>query len=522
VPIEPSYPPQRQQLMITDAGVSLLITQEHYLGVTDRRGTDVLCMEQDRERIEARPDGPLQIDVDPDAHAYVIYTSGSTGKPKGVKVRHRSLANLLADMRERLGVDADDVFANVTTPAFDLSVPDWYLPLTTGASLAIIPREASRDGVELADWLTRSGATIMQATPTTWQMLVDAGWTGSERLKIVCGGEALSRTLADELLARGACLWHMYGPTEATVWSSAIKLAPGEAATPIGGPIANTTFYILDPNRQPVPVGVPGELYIGGDGLASGYHERGELTAERFVGDPFAHGTGARLYRTGDLMRWREDGTFEFLGRADHQVKLRGYRIELQEIEAVLGAHPTVGAAAASVREDATGDPRLVAYVVPANEQAPAHEELRALMKRSLPSFMVPSTFVTLEALPLTPNGKLDRAALPAPAGARPDLGRQYAAPESPVEETLAAVWQDVLGVDRVGIDDDFFDLGGHSLLALTMLARVHDSLGVLLALRQVFDGPTIRELAQKVATELLAEASGGELAQLLAEAQAP
>jgi len=266
---------------------------------------------------------------------------------------------------------------------------------------------------------------------------------------------------------------------------------------------------------------VPGELHIGGDGVAKGYHERHELTAQKFVQDPFAGGSAGRLYRTGDLVRWRQDGTLEFLGRTDHQVKLRGFRIELQEIESVLGAHPAVGAALVAVREDAPGDRRLVAYVVPVDDQAPEDEELRALLKGSLPPFMVPSTFVTLEALPLTPNGKLDRAALPAPVGARPGLGRRYAAPESPVEETLASVWREVLGVDRVGIDDDFFDLGGHSLLALKLLARVHDSLGVSFALRQLFDGPTIRELAQALTAELLAEASGGELAQLLAEAQA-
>jgi acyl carrier protein len=341
-------------------------------------------------------------------------------------------------------------------------------------------------------------------------------------LKIVCGGEALSRELADELLRRSARLWHMYGPTETTVWSSAIELGPGKGRPPLGGPISNTSFYVLDNHCQPVPVGVPGELYIGGDGLATGYHEQRELTAQKFVEDPFARGTAARLYRTGDLVRWREDGTLEFLGRTDHQVKLRGYRIELQEIESLLSAHPTVGAAVVSVCEVAPGDRRLVAYVVSANGHAPEHGELRALLKRSLPPYMVPSTLMTLEALPLTPNGKLDRTALPAPVGARPSLGRPYAAPESPLEETLASIWREVLGVDRAGLDDDFFDLGGHSLLALKMVARVHDSLGVSCPLRQLFDGPTIRELARALTTELLAEASGDELAQLLAEVQAP
>jgi acyl-coenzyme A synthetase/AMP-(fatty) acid ligase/acyl carrier protein len=452
----------------------------------------------------------------------VIYTSGSTGEPKGVEVSHRSVANLIAEMREHPGIGENDVLANLTTPSFDLSVPDWYLPLTAGARLAIVPREATLDGVELADWLARTGATIVQATPTTWQMLVDAGWKGSEQLKIVCGGEALPRSLAEELLARSASVWHMYGPTETTVWSSAIELRPGDGPPPLGGPIANTRFYVLDADRQPVPVGVPGELYIGGDGVARGYHQRPELTGERFVENPFAFGSAARLYRTGDLVRWREHGTLEFLGRIDHQVKLRGFRIELQEIEAVLGAHPAVGAVAVTVREDSPGDRRLVAYVVPADDRALDKEQLRRLVKSKLPPFMVPSTFVALDTLPVTPNGKLDRASLPAPDGARPDLERPYAAPQSPVEEALASIWREVLGVDRVGIDDDFFDLGGHSLLAVKMLARVQDTLGLNPPLGLLFDHSTIRELARALTAELLGEVSGEDLEQLLAEAQVP
>ncbi|HEX5853263.1 MAG TPA: amino acid adenylation domain-containing protein [Solirubrobacteraceae bacterium] len=519
VPIEPTYPPQRQERLVADADAPVLITQERYLGTIDTPGASVLCVDRDRARLDAHPDGPLEIAVSPDALAYVIYTSGSTGEPKGVEIRHSSVANLIAEMRERPGLGEDDVLANLTTPAFDLSVPDWYLPLTSGARLAIVPREATLDGVDLADWLARTGATIVQATPTTWQMLVDAGWKGSEQLKIVCGGEALPRGLAEELLARGSSVWHMYGPTETTVWSSVIELRPGEGSPPLGGPIANTRLYVLDSERQPVPIGVSGELYIGGDGVARGYHKRPELTAERFVEDPFAFGSAGRLYRTGDLVRWRESGTLEFLGRIDHQVKLRGFRIELQEIEAVLESDPAVGAAVATVREDSPGDRRLVAYVVAADDRAP-EEQLRQLLKSKLPPFMVPSTIVTLDALPVTPNGKLDRAALPAPDGARPDLARPYAAPQSPVEEALVSIWREVLNVDRVGIDDGFFDLGGHSLLAVKMLARVHESLGVSLALRQLFDSSTIRELAQALTAELLAEADGEDLAQILAESQ--
>jgi amino acid adenylation domain-containing protein len=502
VPIEPTYPPQRQEFILADAAAPVLITQDRLLGVIDPRGAAVISVERDRESIEAHSGDPLPHTSDPEQLAYVIYTSGSTGQPKGVEVTHGSVANLIAHTREQPGIDQRDVVANLITPAFDVSGLDWYLPLSTGARLVIVPREATLDSVDLADWLARSKATFVQATPTTWQLLVDGGWEGSDGLKIVCGGEALPRLLADELLRRGASLWHMYGPTETTVWSSVLQLGADAGPTAIGGPIANTSFYVLDANRRPVPIGVPGELYIGGDGLALGYRNRRELTAEKFVDDPFATDGRGRLYRTGDLMRWREAGTLEFHGRIDHQVKLRGFRIELGEIEAVLDGHPAVAASVAAVREDAPGDRRLVAYVVSATGEPPDFEDLRRLLKTKLPPFMIPSTFVALESFPLSANGKLDRQALPAPDGARPDLGRAYAAPETPVQEKLAAIWAEVLGLERVGIDDDFFEIGGHSLLAVKMLTRVLDTLGVEHGLARVFEHSTIRALAEVLARE--------------------
>jgi amino acid adenylation domain-containing protein len=521
VPIDPTYPPQRQEFMLADAQAPALITQSRFLGAVDPRGARVICVEGDRAQIEQRPVEPVEIEVDPEQRAYVIYTSGSTGRPKGVEVTHRSVANLISHMRERPGLSERDVVANLTTPAFDLSVPDWYLPLTTGARLVIVPREATLDGVELADWLARSGATFVQATPTTWQVLIDASWTGSAALKIVCGGEALPRALAEELQSRCASLWHMYGPTETTVWSSILELEPGEGPVPLGGPIANTRFYVVDANRRPVPVGIPGELLIGGDGLALGYHNRVELTAEKFVGDPFSMGSRARLYRTGDLVRRRESGTLEFLGRIDQQVKLRGFRIELGEVEAVLDSHHDVSGAVAIVREDSPGDQRLVAYVVPAGERTVDSEQLRRLCKARLPPFMVPSAFVSLDVFPVTANGKLDRSALPAPDGSRPDLERTYSAPETPVEQSLASIWSEVLGVERIGLDDDFFDLGGHSLLAVKMLSRVQESFDIDLLLRSVFEHSTVRGLAAVIAAELFGAADEDELAALLAEVEA-
>jgi amino acid adenylation domain-containing protein len=517
VPIDPTYPPERQELMLADAHAPVLITQSRFLGVVGPSEATVLCVDRDRPRIDRRSTEPIAVEVDPEQRAYVIYTSGSTGQPKGVEITHRSVANLLAHMRERPGLSARDVLANVTTPAFDLSVPDWYLPLTTGARLLLVPREATLDGVELADWLARSGATFMQATPTTWQLLLDASWTGSAGLKIVCGGEALPRALARELQSRGESLWHMYGPTETTVWSSIMKLEPGDGPA-LGGPIANTRFYVLDGSRQPVPIGVPGELFIGGDGLARGYHDRAELTADRFVDDPFTPSGGARLYRTGDLVRWREGGTLEFLGRIDQQVKLRGFRIELGEVEALLEEHREVSAAVAVVREDSPGDQRLIAYFAPADGRAVELEQLRRLCKARLPPFMVPSGFVSLDAFPLTANGKLNRNALPAPDGARPSLGDSYLPPQTPVERTLVSIWSEILGVARIGLDDDFFDLGGHSLLAVRMLARVRESFDLDLHLHRVFEHSTVRELAATITADLLDAADEDELSSLLAE----
>ena len=521
VPIDPTFPPERQEFMLADIQPRALITQEKYLGTMDAGAATVVCVDRDWARIAQRPKEPVGVEVQPDDRAYITYTSGSTGRPKGVETVHRGLSNLVAYMREWPGMSADDVVVTVATHAVDLPVPDYYLTLIVGARLVLVPRDAAMDGEALAGWMARTGATSIAATPTTLQLLIDAGWKGSAALKISVGGEALPRALAEELRTRCASLWNMYGPTETTVWSSVLRLAAGEGSPPIGRPMWNTTFYVLDAEMQPVPIGVPGELYIGGDGLARGYLNRPELTAERFVRDPFSDDPASRLYRTGDLMRWRADGTLEFLGRVDLQVKLRGFRIELEEIEAVLATHVDVAGAAAVVHERSPGDQRLVAYVVPADGCSVDVEELRRLCKRRLAPYMVPSTFVQLDAFPTTPNRKLDRNALPVPDSMRPDLQRSYAPPETPVEESLAAIWVEVLGVDRVGIDDDFFELGGHSLLAVKMLSRVQQTLGVDLGLPAVFEHSTVRELASLVAGALVGNTTDDELAELLAEVEA-
>jgi len=415
-------------------------------------------------------------------------------------------------------MEENDTVLSVTTLSFDIAGLELYLPLMCGAKLVIATRDQTQDPARLAAAVEEAEATFVQATPTTWRMLVDAGWEGRSGLKIVCGGEALPRGLANELVDRGASLWNMYGPTETTIWSSALELTRGHGPPPIGGPIANTRFYVVDRHLDPVPIGVPGELLIGGEGVARGYRHRPELTAERFIDDPFDPEAGGRVYRTGDRMRFRGDGTLEFLGRLDHQVKLHGYRIELGEVEASLDGHPDVRQSVVLIDEDETGVKRLVAYVVAESGREPAADDLRRHASETVPSYAVPSTIVRLDELPLTANGKLDRKALPRPGMVREDLRARYMAPSTPTEEALAVIWADLLAIDKVGAEDDFFELGGHSLLAVKMLARVHEQLGVEIFLTTVFECPTLAALAAAVAEQLLEEVQDENLELLLAE----
>ncbi|HEY9421805.1 MAG TPA: beta-ketoacyl synthase N-terminal-like domain-containing protein, partial [Thermoanaerobaculia bacterium] len=425
-----------------------------------------------------------------------------------------ALVNFLESMRERPGLAASDRLLAVTSLSFDIAGLELYLPLLTGAEVEIASRTLAADGPRLLSRLEE--ATVLQATPSTWRLLLDAGWEGSGGLKALCGGEALTPKLAGEIAARSGALWNLYGPTETTIWS-ATRLVPAEAGegtapVSIGRPIANTAIYVVDANLRPAPVGVPGELLIGGAGLARGYRRRPDLTAERFIPDPFAIDPGSRLYRTGDLARWRDDrdgGHLEFLGRIDHQVKVRGYRIELGEIEAALEQHPGVRAAVVVVREDAPGDQRLIAYVVPAGGTAEASGGLRRHLRSKLPEYMVPAAFVPLPELPLLPNGKVDRKALPAPmleSHERPETVAPFAAPASRLEGVISEAWRGALKVEKVGVHDNFFDLGGHSLL----MAQVHhklletlpDGLGARLTMVELFQYPTVAALARHLRPE--------------------
>ncbi|HEX8272438.1 MAG TPA: amino acid adenylation domain-containing protein [Longimicrobiaceae bacterium] len=499
VPLDPAHPRERIAFALEDSGARVVLTQASLAeALPAGHGAGIVRLDADRARIDAAAEDDAPPAVHPGNAAYLIYTSGSTGRPKGVVVTHAAAAGFLGAVLERPGISPDDTLLAVTTLAFDISVLELFAPLARGARVVLADRATAADPAALSALLAASGATVMQATPATWSMLLLAGWEGRPGLRVLSGGEALPGELADRLRERCAEVWNLYGPTEATVWATAHRVERSEPVVPLGGPLANTRAYVLDRRLVPVPVGVPGELYLAGAGVARGYHGRADLTAERFLPDPAAGAAGARMYRTGDRARWRQDGTLEFLGRTDQQVKVRGYRIEPGEVEAALRALPGVREAVVVAREDVAGERRLVGYVVLAAGAGLDEAGLRDRLRESLPDYMVPSAFVALEALPLTPNGKLDRAALPAPeavgAGAR-----EYVAPRGPTEEALAEIWAEVLRRDRVGAHDDFFALGGHSLMATQVISRVRGRLDAELQLRDLFAASTLEAFARRV-----------------------
>jgi amino acid adenylation domain-containing protein len=510
VPLDPVFPRERLLFMLRDAGVQVLLTQESLRAELSESGARFVCLDSDWSEISKQPSENLSSGAGPENLAYVIYTSGSTGTPKGVEVPHRALANFLVSMQVKPGLTEKDILLAVTTASFDIAALELYLPLTVGASVNLVSRETASDGQRLRESLAASGATCMQATPTTWRLLINAGWEGQPNLKVLCGGEALHRELANELVRRASSAWNMYGPTETTVWSSVHRMTSGTGPVCIGRPIANTELYVLDSAMQPVPIGVPGDLYIGGEGLARGYRNRPELTAEKFVSHPFSRQPGACLYNTGDLARYHADGNLELLGRRDHQVKIRGFRVELGEIEAMLGEHPAVQAAAVVTLDDAPGEQRLVAYAALRPGAVACGEELRSFLKSKLPDYMLPSRFEFLDRLPVNASGKVDRRALPAPGHERLENEASYVAPRTEQEKALASIWTEVLQLDRVGIHDNFFDLGGHSLLAVKLVARVESVLGKKLPVISVFQLPTIAKLAPLLGTSESEEKRAG------------
>jgi amino acid adenylation domain-containing protein len=497
VPLDAAYPAERLVYMVDDARISILLTEERLRERLPGGEARVLCIDSNWEASAPANDANLGGGAGAANLAYVIYTSGSTGRPKGVQVTHGALAHLLEAMRGLLGMSQRDALLAVTTLSFDIAALEIFLPLIAGARVELIDRDVAADGARLADRLDDRGITFLQATPATWRMLLESGWLGRPALQMLCGGEALTRALADRLSGKGAALWNLYGPTETTVWSSAWRVEPGEMPISIGQPIGDARLYVLDQRLRAVPVGVIGELYIGGAGLARGYRDRPGPTAERFIPDPFAKSPGGRLYRSGDLARWWPDGTLECLGRVDHQVKVRGFRVELGEIESALARHPAVREAAVAARPDAAGEMSLAAYIVMrAGTEAKSAGELRRWLSDLVPEYMIPSAFVSLEALPLTPNGKVDRAALPDPDGARLTDGAAFVPPRGPIEAVLAETWEELLRGRQIGAHDNFFDRGGHSLLALQLLARVRRTFEIEVPLENFLDEPTLSRLA--------------------------
>ena len=491
VPLDPRHPKERLEAVLRDAGASLLLVGQE-LGLE----TAARTMNVRGQEIAARAPGDLR-PLAADALAYVIYTSGSTGVPKGVAVEHGALVNLLRSMEREPGMTADDVLVAITTLSFDIAGLELLLPLTTGAKLVIATDAEVQDGRLLLERMERSQATLLQATPGAWRLLLDAGWTGRQPLKALCGGEACPRELAEKLLGYARELWNVYGPTETTIWSSATRVEHGSGSLRIGQPIANTEFYVLDREHALAPIGVTGELYIGGAGLARGYWNRPELTAEKFIANPYRSG---RIYASGDLARRHADGTIELLGRTDFQVKVRGYRIELAEIEAALARHADVREAVVVQNRSAGG--RLVGYVMASfvDDTARVQQltaELPALLGRTLPDYMIPGAWKVLGELPRTANGKIDRKALPA-VEAHTQPQRSFVAASTPTEKTLAGIWAEVLELPAVSVADSIFELGADSLVIFRIAARAQRE-GLAVTATQIFQHRTVAGICEAI-----------------------
>jgi len=502
VPLDPSFPAERLAFMAQDAGLAALVVDDEADALFAFPADQVLSLKNDAALIETasakRPSHDERA-ATPESAAYVIYTSGSTGKPKGVCVPHRATSNFISSMQREPGIREDDRLVAVTTLSFDIAFLELMLPLSVGAAIVLAGHDDVRDGTALRQRVERSNATMMQATPAGWRVLLESGWEGRAGFKAIAGGEPLPLDLAEALLARCGELWNAYGPTETTVWSTLWRVREPRQGITIGRPIANTTVHVLDEHGAPCPLGMPGEIYIGGDGVTLGYLHRPELNAERFLPDPFSGEPHARMYRTGDRGRWLAKGELEHLGRLDFQVKIRGYRIELGEIETALSDLPEVARAVVMAREDRPGDVRLVAYVVPADGVDLATVDLCPRLRQRLPDYMLPQHFVAMTAIPLLPNGKIDRKSLPAPAQPAVEARRDRRAPQGDTECRVAAAMESVLALPSLDTRDNFFALGGHSLLAAQLTARLNREFGIALSFRTLFDAPTIEGLAQAI-----------------------
>ena len=484
LPLDPGFPPARLAMIAEDAAPALVLVEAGTEEALPASAARQLRLDRDW------PDQPFAAgSIDGEALAYVLYTSGSTGRPKGVEIPHAALVNLLMAMQQAPGFGRGETLLAVTTLSFDIAALELWLPLVSGGTILLVSRDIAIDMAALAGLVETARPDVMQATPATWRGLIEAGWQGDPRLRILCGGEAMPRVLAEKLLPRAGALWNMYGPTETTIWSTVARIEPGPGAIPIGRPIANTRIRILDAAGNDLPTGAIGELLIGGRGVARGYRGRPDLTAQRFV-----EHQGERLYRTGDLARWRADGVLECLGRTDHEEKIRGFRVAIEEVEGALARLPGVSAAAVRAWPDTSGERALAGYIVGTGEPAAWREMLGA----TLPDYMIPTRFVVLDTMPLTPNGKADRNALPEPGAA---IGNRAEPPATADEERLATIWRDVLKIDTVSRRDDFFDLGGHSLLVARLLRRIEADYGIKVPMAALFRAPRLADMAELIAS---------------------
>ncbi len=493
VPIHISFPKERVHFILGDAEVKVLVINR----TSDAADLDmfhgkVINYGDLQAETGDLPTGDV-LHVSPTDPAYVIYTSGSTGRPKGVIVHHRAAVNFLFSMKDAPGLNPDDVFFSISSITFDLIIHELCLPLMTGATLVIANKEMKQNPLALARAVDAYKPTVMQATPVVWKLLLDTGWQGDGKIKALCGGDVLSRVLADRLLDRVGELWNMYGPTETTVWSSVCQIERDGKPVSIGRPIGNAQMYVLDQFGKPVPAGVAGELCIGGSGVSLGYLNQPELTREKFVRDPFRETDSGLIYRTGDRAKFLADGSLRLLGRSDDQVKIQANRVEPGEIASILGQHPSLKQAFVLPHREDGGVYKLVAYVVPQPGSEADHNALRTYMRDKLPGYMVPSFFVSMGAFPLLPNGKVDRNALPVPGAIHERSG--YVAPRNHVEKVLESIWQEVLGVGQIGIHDNFFDLGGASLQSLEIVAKANMH-GLPVTVEGLFEFQTIAELA--------------------------
>ena len=500
VPLDSTFPEDRLKYMFEDSRPRLVLTESALEPLWAKLGVDIEAFYLDRDwpKVEPEPVNTIESRVTPWNLAYVIYTSGSTGRPKGVELMHHSVVNFMQSMKREPGITERDTLLAITTISFDIAALELFLPLTVGAKVVLLARQASRVPQSLAKALEESSITIMQAAPTTWRLVVEAGWSGKRDLKALIGGEAFPQDLAQPLVERVSEVWNMYGPTETTIWSTICPVTSASASIPIGKPIANTQVYILDADLRPVPAGEIGELYIGGDGLARGYLNKPDVTAERFIKNPIPGEPSERIYRTGDLARFLPSGDIEYQGRVDHQIKIHGVRVEPEEIEAPILQFPGVKQALVVARENGPGDKQLVAYLIASNGDL-ATNRLRDHLKEKLPIYLIPTAFVALKEFPLTFNGKIDRKALPAPQMQAPSAVTVSEGPRDDIEYRLVTIWESVLKVKPIGLRDNFFDLGGHSLMAARLLTRIEQSLGKELPLESLLDSPTIEQQARLI-----------------------